>query len=110
MRQIFLITLSMNIGSAIKLIRKSKNLNQGELANLLAISQTALSQIESGISTPSPRTVKKLCETLDIPEPVIYILGIDTTDVPENRKDMYNILFPSAQKIILDILGADIKS
>ncbi len=101
-------TLNMNIGTSIKSIRKYKNINQGDLADRILISQTALSQIENGTSNPSPKTIKKICEVLDIPEPVLYILGIDSSDVPENRKEMYNILFPSVQKIVFEILGADV--
>jgi transcriptional regulator with XRE-family HTH domain len=51
----------MNIGQAIKEVRKNKNLSQGELAALIPLSQTSLSQIESGIKTPSTGTVKKIC-------------------------------------------------
>ena len=97
----------MHIGLAIRSVRKKLGLSQSELADRIEISNTALSQIENGGSYPSPKTIKKICQVLQIPEPLLYILGIENDDVPDNKKEIYKLLFPSVYKLALDILGTE---
>lgn len=95
----------MNIGKAIKVIRKKANITQGELAGKCNISQTSLSQIENGFKKPRAKTFNRLCEVLDVPESVIYILALEDTDVPTHRKMIYELLFPSITAMALQIAG-----
>ncbi len=97
----------MNIGSAIKHIRKQKNFSQGELAGLIGISQTALSQIEIGLSVPSQKTLNKICDVLKVPPALLYIIGIDENDVPEDRKILFKALYPSFKVLAIQMLGPD---
>ncbi len=97
----------MNVGIAIRSIRRKIGITQYELAERCNISQTSLSQIENGIKRPSERTIKKVCQVLDIPESVIYILGMQETDVPTSRKNVYNMLFPSIKSMALQIVGSE---
>lgn len=93
----------MNIGQAIKEVRKNKDLSQGELAALIPLSQTSLSQIESGIKTPSTATVKKICAVLEISEPLLYVMATDEADIPEDKRELFRILFPSIKGMINQI-------
>lgn len=95
----------MNIGIAIKSIRKQLGITQYELADRCQLSQTSLSQIENGIKRPSQRTIKKLCEVLEVPESVIYILGMQETDVPTSKKNVYDLIFPSIKNLALQIVS-----
>ncbi|WP_276132662.1 helix-turn-helix domain-containing protein [Polluticoccus soli] len=97
----------MNIGIAIRSIRRQLGITQYELAEKCNISQTSLSQIENGIKRPSNRTIKKVCEVLEIPESVIYILGMQETDVPVSRKSVYDMLFPSIKSMALQIVSSE---
>lgn len=97
----------MNIGIAIRSIRRQLGITQYELAGKCSISQTSLSQIENGIKRPSTRTIKKVCEVLEVPESVIYILGMQETDVPVSRKSVYDMLFPSIRSMALQIVSSD---
>jgi transcriptional regulator with XRE-family HTH domain len=97
----------MNVGIAIKQVRKQLGLTQQELAVKCNISQTSLSQIENGNKRPSAKTTKKICKALDIPESVIYILGMQDTDVPESKQNMYKLLFPSIRSLALEIVGTE---
>ena len=94
----------MNIGSAIKSARKKAGLTQYELAERVGITQTSLSQIENGAINPSPKTQKKICEVLNISEPLLYILSIDEHDVPEEKKKLYETLYPSLQNLALELI------
>lgn len=99
----------MNIGYAIKSIRRQLGITQYDLADKCGISQTSLSQIENGIKRPSNRTIKKICQVLDLPESVIYIIGMQDTDVPVSRKDVYDMIFPSIRNLALQIVSNEHK-
>ena len=84
----------MNLGNAIKSLRKRKNLKQMALADSIGISPTSLSLIESGAKQPSQETLKKICQYLKVPQPFIYFLAMEESDVPEDRKGLYRALEP----------------
>jgi transcriptional regulator with XRE-family HTH domain len=94
----------MNLGKAITLVRKQLGIKQYELAELASISQTSLSQIETGFKRPSPRTLTKICAALEIPDSVLYILGMQDTDVPESKKKIYALIFPSIKSLTMQMV------
>lgn len=55
------------IGEAIKIIRVFNGLNQQELAKSLGISDSYLSQIESGKRTPTLDTIKDVSRKFGVP-------------------------------------------
>ena len=99
----------MNIGSAIKNIRRQVGMTQAELSEKCNISQTSISQIENGVKNPSTRSIKKICGILEVPESVIYILALQESDVPPSRKNIYKMLFPSIRSMALQIVSSDHK-
>ncbi len=58
--------ISKNLGHKIKTIRKARNLTQSELAEMIDIDSKYISRIETGLSSPSLKTLEKLCEILKI--------------------------------------------
>lgn len=67
----------MKFGQNIKQIRKSMNVRQSELARKMSISQSYLSDIESGRKNLSIKTVKKLADSLGLS--VTDLFNDDTT-------------------------------
>jgi len=96
--------IPMQLGAAIRTIRKKTSLSQKELADLCEISQTALSQIEVGIKQPSRRTIHKICKELDISEFIIFMLAMETTDICASRRRAYTVVFPILQDLLLQIV------
>jgi transcriptional regulator with XRE-family HTH domain len=94
----------MNIGKAIKELRISKNLNQSQFAAQCDLTQTSLSQIESGSKRPNPTTMKKICDFFQISEPVIYLLATEESDIPEQKKTLFGKLFPNIKNAMIDML------
>jgi transcriptional regulator with XRE-family HTH domain len=94
----------MNLGKAIKELRKEKGLSQEELAAASSITQAALSQIENG-KRPGSGTLTKVSKALKVPVSLIYVLGMEKDDVPKERKLIYDQLFPVVQSLILQIGG-----
>lgn len=93
----------MNIGNAIKELRKEKGLSQRDLAEKAGLTQTSLSQIESGVKRPNPSTIKKITDFFGISETVIYILATEITDIPSHNQETYGKLFHTVKKTFLDI-------
>jgi transcriptional regulator with XRE-family HTH domain len=89
----------MNIGKAIKELRKRQGLSQQELASKAKMTQAALSQIENG-KRPGTETLKKLSSALGVSESLIYVMGLEQEDVPEHRSSLYNELFPVIQDLV----------
>lgn len=93
----------MNIGTAIKELRKKKKLSQVELAELCDMTQTSLSQIESGSRKPNSETMKKLTTFFNVPEILIYMLATELSDIPEAKRDMFQKVYPSLRNMLVSI-------
>ena len=65
-------------------IRKARGLKQKELAKLVGVSESSISQYESGAKTPSFETALKLAEALDCESADL----VSTRDIPiiEDKK------------------------
>jgi transcriptional regulator with XRE-family HTH domain len=98
----------MKIGNAIKLIRKQLDITQIELSEMTGISQTSLSKIEGG-SKPSEANLKKICDALEVPPSVLYMLAMEDTDVPASKKNKYKLLFPAIMNLAMEIVGENNK-
>ena len=60
------------LGKNIKTIRKSRNLLQSELAEKIGVEAKYLSRIETGLSTPSLKTIEKLVNVLDVKYDILF--------------------------------------
>lgn len=89
----------MNIGKAIRELRKQQELSQEQLAEKAGITQAALSAIENGVR-PNPDTLKNLCSSLNVSEALIYIMGMEKTDVAETKQGLYDELFPVIKTLV----------
>jgi len=96
----------MNIGKAIKELRKQQGMSQSELAKAAQITQAALSGIETG-NLPNHVTMQKLSDVLGVPESLIYAMGIEKDDVPEEKKVLYDNLFPVIKSLVMQIATKD---
>lgn len=96
----------MEIGSAIKALRKQKGMGQKELAELCDISVNALSQIELNVSFPQKSTIRKICDAFSIPMAYLLLFSMSDEDVAEDKKTTFNVLNDALKKVLLD----DIKS
>lgn len=62
----------MNIGKGIKFVRVASGLRQGEMANLLDISQNYLSLLENNKAEPSITLLKKISKTFGVPASFLF--------------------------------------
>ncbi|MES2838420.1 MAG: helix-turn-helix transcriptional regulator [Bacteroidota bacterium] len=96
----------MDIGKAIKTIRKEKGLSQEQLGAKIGLSDNAISQIETGATFPQKDNIKKICEALEIPVGYLLFFSISDEDLPEDGRAIFNAL----QQPIKQVLIEDIKA
>lgn len=94
----------MNLGKAVKQIRQHHGISQVELSERTGLSQTSISQIENGVKNPSKRSIGTICQHLNVPEAVLYVMGMEPSDVPESRKDIYQELYPAMRDFALQMM------
>lgn len=75
------------LGKKIQVIRKSKNLTQEKLAELIDIETPSLSYLETGKYSPSIETLQKLSEVLKVaPWEFYYFSDISEEEMKEELK------------------------
>jgi len=97
----------MNIGTAIRTVRKEQQISQGILAEMIGLSQSSLSLIESGESIPSPKSLAAICRVLRVSPALLYMLGIEESDVPEERRAIYTALGSTFKALAMQLLGPE---
>mgnify|MGYP001777059552 CR=1 FL=1 len=94
----------MELGNAIKTLRKKKNVSQKMLAEMCDISANALCNIESGKSFPGKETINKICKALQIPESYLLLFSLSEEDIPEQKRILYRTLCePLKEELMRDI-------
>lgn len=96
----------MKLGPAIKSIRRQLNITQQDLSQMTDISQTSLSKIESG-TMPSEKNLKKICEALNVPTSVVYILAMEKSDIPASKRHKYDLIFPAIKSLVFEIVNTE---
>ncbi len=71
--------LAVIVGANITALRKKKNLNQSQLAELLNIGPDSLSRIERGLTAPRFNTLEKLGSILECPVSEFFTTDSENT-------------------------------
>jgi transcriptional regulator with XRE-family HTH domain len=90
----------MDLGSAIKKIRKQKEMTQEVFASKCEITQTYLSQIENNQKEPNLSTLKKIGETLNVPLPILFFLSMNDDDVSAEKKQAFTMINPAVKSLV----------
>ena len=91
----------MNLGNTITHLREQKGMKQGQLADILGISQTYLSQIENNKKTPNIPLLEKIGSEFSTPLPLLFFLSLDEKDIPPKKRGDFKKLNP----LIRDFIG-----
>ena len=76
----------MNVGDAIKNIRKNKGLSQKELAQKCGLSANAMCAIEKNESIPTRESIDKICKAMEIPTSYLLFFSVTEDDVPVEKR------------------------
>lgn len=80
---------TMDLGNAIKALRKELKISRKELAGRSEISITALYNIENNLSFPSKDTIQSLCKSLGVPVSYLMFYSLTEEDVPEEKREFF---------------------
>jgi transcriptional regulator with XRE-family HTH domain len=80
------------LNSRLRELRKRKELSQESLANLLGVSQSAITSYENGKNIPSPDVLKQIAKLFDVS--IDYLLGNSDikANFDENETDLMKIV------------------
>lgn len=81
----------MDLGTALKSVRKELKVSRVELAKRSDLSVTALYNIENNLSFPSKETIGKLCESLNIPISYLMLYSLTEDDIPEGKREFFKL-------------------
>lgn len=82
----------MNIGQAIRTLRKKLNMTQGELAAYMGMSVNAVSSWELGKSFPPKNSIKLICDAFGVPVSYLMLTTVEEMDIPEDKRVLYRTL------------------
>lgn len=94
----------MKIGSIIKAERKKRGLSQNQLAARCSITVTYLSLIENDKKEPTVSLLRTIAENLNLPLPILIFMSLDDEDIPESKKEFFNIVKPSINAILQNLI------
>ncbi|HQU96712.1 MAG TPA: helix-turn-helix transcriptional regulator [Saprospiraceae bacterium] len=72
----------MDIGNAIYRARKLRGLKQYELADMVNVSKSTISQIENGTRNAKEKVLSDICISLGVTKEYLLLLAIDKHDFP----------------------------
>jgi transcriptional regulator with XRE-family HTH domain len=93
----------MNLGNSIKIFRKKFNISQADLAAACGITQAYLSQIENNKKEPNLSILKIIGEKLNVPLPILFFTALDTTDIPAEKRENFNLINSSLNNLIASV-------
>lgn len=88
-----------NLGNTIRTLRVSRVLEQNELAELVGITQSHLSKIETGKANPSLRILRKIADALKV-DAMNFFSGDTNTVLLDNETSVVNHLDEDIKKFI----------
>ena len=97
----------MNFGSRLKELRKSRGLNQGELAKQLNISQQQISCYEKGTSTPEAEFLSKVATFFGVSIDFLLLGRVQDDHKPDEQVllQTYRKLPPDKQNLAKQMIG-----
>lgn len=92
----------MDLGTALKTLRKELNVSRTELKKRSGLSTTALYNIENNLSFPSKDTIDKICSSLNVPVAYLMFYSITEDDIPEEKRTSFHYLQEPMKKFLLE--------
>ena len=94
--------MTMDVGQAIKTIRKKQGMSQQQLAEKCGMSINGVSLIETGQRFPAKSTVERLCQAFGIPKSYLMLATIEEQDIPEEKRLLYRTLVEPLRDELLE--------
>lgn len=93
----------MNLGKAIKLLLEKRELSQKDLAKRTSLSETSISLLMKGRTQPRKETLEIIANALDVKPEFLVLLSINKDDVPEDKRELYDIVWPQLETTFMKL-------
>jgi len=90
----------MNIGEAIKNIRRAKGLKQCDVARQSGITQSYLSRVENDVNLPNIYCLKSIANVLDVALPIIIFESLEEKDIKPEKLETFHVVYPILKSLI----------
>ena len=91
----------MDLGNAIKSLRKEMKISRKDLAARCNISITALYNIENNLSFPSKDTINGICSALGVPVSFLMFYSLTEEDVPEDKREFFKVIVEPVKAFLM---------
>lgn len=91
----------MDLGTALKSLRKELKVSRVELKKRSGLSTTALYNIENNLSFPSKETIDKICSSLGVPVSFLMFYSITEDDVPEEKREFFKAVVGPVKSFLM---------
>jgi transcriptional regulator with XRE-family HTH domain len=97
----------MKLGYALREARLKRFPNnekkQYEVASIVGVTATYLSQVELGRKEPSYELIKSLCDVYKIPPAVLLWMATESKDIDKKKRDAFELLRGPINSLINDL-------
>lgn len=93
----------INIGPTIAEFRKRKGLKQWQLATLVGVSGTSISQIETGATYPKKTTLEKICIYIGVTPEMLFVFSLSKDNVVPGKEQLYESMYPQIREMLIQI-------
>lgn len=97
----------MNLGKAIKLLLVKRGITQKELADKANLSETSISLLMKGRTKPRKETLELIADVLKVKPEILIFLSIDHEDVPDEKKELYEMVWPQLETTFMKLFIKD---
>lgn len=97
----------MDIGKAMKLMRKERGISQEALAKKLGKTTTTLSLIENGRKFPTTPRIKQICDGLGIKPIYLLLWALEKDDMPKGKETLFEAMVEPLRKALVEEEQAD---
>lgn len=94
----------MRLGPVLRELRERRGKTQMDVVKRLKISQTYLSQVETGKKNPSQEMLRKLGGLYKLPASIILYLATEEEDVQKRKQPIFRELKPTIDSMIEELL------
>ncbi|WP_312113195.1 cupin domain-containing protein [Brevibacillus reuszeri] len=98
----------IHVGQKIQEYRKKKALNIRQLADLVVVTPSLLSQIERGLANPSIHTLKLIAKVLEVPVFNFFLEQENTNNLIVRSNHRKKMILPECEHISYELLSPDL--
>lgn len=97
----------MNYGKSIRQFRVNLNQTQSEFSAGVGITQTYLSQIETGKKKPSTDVLERIADYSGVDMPIMLFFASEEADIREDKREAYRLLKPAMDGLLENLFDKE---